>query len=71
MHEILSGAGGMPPEGEEEMSAVCKNPNTVAEPWYAFNAKRSYVRVEVWDEKLEIIYLDDENTELFRGRIVA
>ena len=71
LHQVLSGASGMPPEGEESMSAVCQNPNTAGDPWYAFNAKRAYVRVEVWNEKIEIIYLDDDNTELFRGRVVV
>ena len=38
----------MPENGEEEMSAVCKNPNTVSDPYYSFNALRAYTRVEVW-----------------------
>ncbi len=71
LHEVLVGASGMPPSGEEEMSAVCANPNTVSTPHYAFNARRAYARVEVSDQQVEVIYLDDQNTELFRSRIMA
>lgn len=61
----------MPENGEEEMSAVCRNPNTVSIPYYAFNTLRAYTRVEVWEDQLDIIYLDENNKQLFKGRIKA
>ena len=69
MHEALVGASGMPSTGEESMEPVCEHPSTAADAWYAFNDRRAYARVEVSDDLFEIIFLDDENQELFRGRI--
>ena len=51
----------MPPEGKESMSPLCFNQKTDAEFWYGFNKWTAYARVEVWEHKAEVIYLDKEN----------